>query len=122
MDYRGQFIVKPATKVKLAEIDPGYKVNHESAEKASTEIDDARKKLGEQQALLYAEKRHSVLIVLQALDAGGKDRTVNHVFSAFSPQGARVVGFKQPTPEELAHDFLWRIHPHVPTRVTSTSS
>jgi PPK2 family polyphosphate:nucleotide phosphotransferase len=116
MDYRGQFIVKPATKVKLAEIDPGYKVNHESAEKASVEIDEARRKLGEQQALLYAEKRHSVLIVLQALDAGGKDGTVNHVFSAFSPQGARVVGFKQPTPEELAHDFLWRIHPHVPTR------
>jgi PPK2 family polyphosphate:nucleotide phosphotransferase len=54
--------------------------------------------------------------VLQALDAGGKDGTVNHVLSVLNPQGARVVGFKQPTAEELAHDFLWRVHPHVPAK------
>jgi polyphosphate kinase 2 (PPK2 family) len=55
------------------------------------------------------------LVVLQAMDAGGKDGTVNHVFSAVNPQGT-VVGFKQPTPIELAHDFLWRVHPHAPGR------
>src|SRR5260370_34660934 len=68
------------------------------------------------QSTLYAEKKRSVLIVLQALDAGGKDGTVNHVFSALNPQGARVVGFKKPTDAELAHDFLWRVHPHTPAR------
>ena len=57
-----------------------------------------------------------MLVVLQALDAGGKDGTVNHVFSALNPQGTTVVGFKQPTPMELAHDFLWRVHPHTPGR------
>ena len=74
------------------------------------------------QPLLYADKTQSVLIVLQALDAGGKDGTVNHVLSALNPQGASVTGFKQPTPEERAHDFLWRIHPHRWARASSQSS
>jgi PPK2 family polyphosphate:nucleotide phosphotransferase len=68
------------------------------------------------QSLLYAEKKHSVLIVLQAMDAGGKDGTVNHVFTAFNPQGTSVVSFKQPTPIERDHDFLWRVHPHAPSK------
>ena len=75
-----------------------------------------RSKLASRQSLLYAEKKHSVLIVLQALDAGGKDGTVDHVFAALNPQGANVTGFKQPTPLELAHDFLWRVHPHAPAK------
>jgi polyphosphate kinase 2 (PPK2 family) len=66
------------------------------------------------QALLY--KKHSVLIVLQGLDAGGKDGTIKHVFGALNPQGASVAGFKQPTPIELDHDFLWRVHPHAPPK------
>ncbi len=57
-----------------------------------------------------------MLVVLQALDAGGKDGTINHVFASLNPQGARVVGFKQPTSLELTHDFLWRVHPHTPAR------
>jgi polyphosphate kinase 2 (PPK2 family) len=64
--------------------------------------------------LQNAEKKHSVLVVLQALDAGGKDGTVNHVLSVLNPQGATAVGFKQPTSQELGHDFLWRVHPHAP--------
>jgi PPK2 family polyphosphate:nucleotide phosphotransferase len=116
MDYREQFVVKAGDKVKLRRIDPGYKGDHENADKGSDAIAHYNKKLGEHQSVLYAEKRHSVLIVLQALDAAGKDGTMNHVFAAFNPQGARVAGFKQPTPEERAHDFLWRIHPHVPGR------
>src|SRR5208283_5241415 len=67
-----------------------------------------------QQTLLYAEHKHSALVVLQALDAGGKDGTIKHVFSALNPEGVHVASFKQPTPPELAHDFLWRIHPHAP--------
>ena len=116
MDFRGQFRVDPEKKLRLAEIDPGYKAHHETQETAKAETEHYREKLARLQSLLYAEKVHSVLIVLQAVDAGGKDGTVNHVFSALNPQGARVVGFKQPTPAELAHDFLWRVHPQVPMR------
>src|SRR5579864_8057923 len=68
------------------------------------------------QSLLYAERKRSILIILQGMDAGGKDGTINHVMNAWNVQGARVTGFKQPTPEEAAHDFLWRIHPHVPAK------
>ncbi len=114
MDYRKKFRVKPDDNVKLDKIDPGYKGEHETEDNAKLEIEHFRAKLERQQLLLYAEKKHSVLVVLQALDAGGKDGTINHVFSALNPQGASVIGFKQPTPTELAHDFLWRVHPHAP--------
>jgi PPK2 family polyphosphate:nucleotide phosphotransferase len=116
MDYREKFSVDAAKPLKLKDVDPGFKGPHESAEAAATDIEHYRAKLASRQSLLYAEKKHSILIVLQALDAGGKDGTVNHVFAALNPQGANVTGFKQPTPLELAHDFLWRIHPHAPAK------
>jgi PPK2 family polyphosphate:nucleotide phosphotransferase len=116
MDYRKKFLVDPADGLRLAKVDPGYKGEHESAEAARLETEHYRAKLAHQQALLYAQRRHSVLIVLQAMDAGGKDGTINHVFTALNPQGTTVTGFKQPTPAELAHDFLWRVHPHAPGR------
>jgi PPK2 family polyphosphate:nucleotide phosphotransferase len=115
-DYRKKFVVAPGAKLKLKQIDPGYKAHHESDETVSHELAHHCSKIGRLQSTLYAEKKRSVLIVLQALDAGGKDGTVNHVFSALNPQGARVVGFKKPTDAELAHDFLWRVHPHTPAR------
>src|SRR5580693_5587592 len=108
MDYRKQMIVKPGQKLRLKDVDPAFKGRHETREAAAPELERYRQKLGQLQALLYAEKKHSVLIVLQALDAGGKDGTVNHVFAAFNPQGTSVGSFKQPTPIELDHDFLWR--------------
>src|SRR4029077_13397429 len=74
------------------------------------------KQVARQQDLLYAEHKHSVLIVLQAMDAGGKDGTIKHVFSGVNPQGVGVASFKQPTPVELAHDFLWRVHAQAPRR------
>jgi PPK2 family polyphosphate:nucleotide phosphotransferase len=116
MDYRKKFYVDPDQKLRLAKLDPAYKGRHETEDAAKEETEHYCDKLRRQQALLYAEHKHSVLVVLQALDAGGKDGTVNHVFSALNPQGATVVGFKQPTPAELAHDFLWRVHPHAPGR------
>ena len=116
MDYRDKFIVKPGQRLRLNDIDPSYKGHHETADAAVEETERYRPKLTRLQSLLYAEKRHSVLIVLQALDAGGKDGTINHVFATFNPQGTRVVGFKKPTDAELAHDFLWRIHPHTPAK------
>ena len=116
MDYRKTFFVEPGTLLKLKDIDPAFRGPHENADAAAADLDHYRSKLASHQSLLYAGKKHSVLIVLQALDAGGKDGTVNHVFAALNPQGANVTGFKQPTPLELAHDFLWRIHPHAPAK------
>src|SRR5271157_5021286 len=114
VDYRKEFLVEPGSKIKLKDIDPGYTGESVSEKKAQVDIEKYRAKLTAQQYLLYSEKRHSLLIVLQALDAAGKDGTVNHVMSAMNPQGTTVTGFKQPTPLEMDHDFLWRVHPHAP--------
>ena len=79
-------------------------------------LNDYSQRLSELQALMYAENKHALLIVLQAMDGGGKDGTIHHVMSALNPQGCSVVGFKVPTAEELAHDYLWRIHQHTPRK------
>jgi PPK2 family polyphosphate:nucleotide phosphotransferase len=115
VDYRDRLIVKPGEMLHLKDADPAFKGHHES-QAAAPELEQYRQKLVRLQALLYAEKKHSVLIVLQGLDAGGKDGTIKHVFGALNPQGASVAGFKQPTPIELDHDFLWRVHPHAPPK------
>jgi PPK2 family polyphosphate:nucleotide phosphotransferase len=114
MDYRKQMIVQPNRKVRMRDIDPGFRDGHESHETAQIELDRHLKRMARLQALLWAEKKRSVLIVLQALDAGGKDGAINHVFTAFNAQGTRVTGFKHPTQAEQDHDFLWRVHPHAP--------
>jgi PPK2 family polyphosphate:nucleotide phosphotransferase len=114
MDYRKNFFVDPARKLRLADIDPGYKGEHESADSAKAETEHYRAELAQQQVLLYAEHRHSLLVVLQAMDAGGKDGTIGHVFTAINPQGTKVARFEEPTAAEFAHDFLWRVHPHAP--------
>jgi PPK2 family polyphosphate:nucleotide phosphotransferase len=111
-----RFRVKPGAKVKLKEIDPGFKDRHESHKDAAEEIEHYQQRLRALQDLLYAERRHSVLICLQALDTGGKDGTINHVLAAMNPQGCRVAAFKQPSAEEAAHDFLWRVHRAAPAR------
>jgi PPK2 family polyphosphate:nucleotide phosphotransferase len=116
MDYRQRFFVDPVEKLRLNERDPGYRGEHETADSAERATEHYRAKLAALQALLYAERRHSLLIVLQAPDAGGKDGTVSHVFTALNPQGTRVTSFKEPTAAERAHDFLWRVHPHAPGR------
>jgi PPK2 family polyphosphate:nucleotide phosphotransferase len=114
LNYSRKFRVDHGSKVKLRDIDPDFKDRHESHESAQAEIDDHARRLRELQELLYAEHQQSLLICLQAMDAGGKDGTVNHVLSAMNPQGCRVVSFKQPSAHELDHDFLWRIHAQVP--------
>ncbi len=73
-------------------------------------------RLSELQYKMFADGRHALLVVLQAIDGGGKDSTIRRVFAAFNPQGCTVAAFKVPSPEELRHDFLWRIHKHVPPR------
>ncbi len=116
MDYFDRFKVAPGSKVRLKEIDPSFKDGHKSHKSAAEEIEHYGKRLRELQDLLYAERRHSLLICLQALDTGGKDGVINHVLGAMNPQGCRVAAFKQPSAEELAHDFLWRAHRVAPAR------
>ena len=114
MDYRKTFRVKSGHKLRLNKIDPAYTGKHESDEAAKEETERYVKKLAREQALLYAENKHSVLVVLQGMDASGKDGTISHVFSSVNPQGVRVARYNQPTAVESAHDFLWRVHPHAP--------
>jgi PPK2 family polyphosphate:nucleotide phosphotransferase len=85
-------------------------------EKTKLKVQELCLELGELQDLLFAEGKHGVLVVLQGLDAAGKGGVVRNVFSAVNPAGCRVKNFQKPTPEELQHDFLWRIHRHIPPR------
>ncbi len=118
MNYRKKFMVEPGSKVKLDKIDPGYKGKHLSEGDAQAETDKHCRQLRESQYLLYASRTYALLIVLQAMDAGGKDGTVSHVMSVMNPQGTVVTSFKEPTAIELQHDFLWRVHPHAPAKGT----
>ncbi len=116
MNFVQRFRVAPGTHLKLKDIDPGLKDDLGSRNDAEKQTEELRQKLREQQELLYSDGRFSLLICLQGMDTGGKDGTINHVMSSMNPQGCRVVGFKQPSVEEAAHDFLWRIHRAVPAR------
>jgi PPK2 family polyphosphate:nucleotide phosphotransferase len=116
MKYFQQFKVAPGAAIDLKKIDPSFKGGHRSHESAAEEIAHYQKKLWDLQELLYAERKHSMLICLQAPDTGGKDGAINHVLGAMNPQGCRVAAFKEPTAEELAHDFLWRIHKAAPAK------
>jgi PPK2 family polyphosphate:nucleotide phosphotransferase len=112
-NLRDALIVEPGSKVRLDRIDPG--ATH-GFDKASAEelIRADLDRLHDLQERLWAEGRHKVLIVLQGIDTAGKGGTIEHVMGAFNPQGCHVKGFKVPTPEEAAHDYLWRVHPHAP--------
>jgi PPK2 family polyphosphate:nucleotide phosphotransferase len=115
-DFAKKLVVKPGSRLKLRDIDPDYHGKHESHDAALPEIQAHLQKMDQLQELMYAEKKHSLLIVLQGLDAGGKDGVVRHVITGMNPAGCKVIGFKQPTAEDLEHDFLWRVHPHVPNK------
>ena len=107
--------VAPGTRPDLAEIDPGGTPGFDGDKDAArARLKELRDELGEFQERLWAERRQSLLIVLQALDAGGKDGLIRKVITAFNPQGTRVVGFEAPSALELRHDFLWRVHAATP--------
>jgi len=110
------FRVEPGTKVKLDQIDAGYKGDYKDQTAVLDELAKLAKRLTELQYLMYAECKRSFLIVLQAVDGGGKDGTVNHVIASMNPQGATVQSFKVPSAEELAHDYLWRVHKVTPAK------
>ncbi|MGI5816629.1 MAG: polyphosphate kinase 2 family protein [Armatimonadota bacterium] len=109
--------VEPGAQVRLDEIDPEFRGDLRKRDiEVAERIEAAREEMRALQERLYAECEQSLLIVLQAIDTGGKDGTIKHVMRGLNPAGVCVVGFKQPTPRELAHDFLWRIHPHTPAK------
>jgi PPK2 family polyphosphate:nucleotide phosphotransferase len=110
-----RYRVTPGTAVDLAALDPAdtaaFSNGKAGAKKRLRALNDRMEAL---QELLFAESRHKVLIVLQATDTAGKDGTIRHVFEGVNPQGVKVASFKKPTPEELGHDYLWRVHAHTP--------
>jgi len=116
MNYHEQFQVTPTRPIHLNAIKPGFTAKGESKHAARRELRKLQKRMDELQFMLYAEQRRALLICLQGPDASGKDGVVRHVIGAMNPQGCRVVPFKQPTPEEAAHDFLWRVEARTPRR------
>ena len=110
-----RYRVQPGSKIDLNDWDANDKSAFQGHKAdAEPKLLELRGKLETLQELLYAEHKHRVLIVLQGMDASGKDGTVSHVFEGVNPQGVSVVSFKQPTSLEKAHDYLWRIHSCVP--------
>ena len=116
MSYRKRCVVRSERQVALSEIDADFTGKHKDKAAAAAEMKGDDRRLGDLQYLLYAEHRRSLLVVLQGMDASGKDGTIRHVFGALDPQGARVHAFKEPSREEADHDFLWRAHVHAPRR------
>jgi len=113
--HAGRWRVEPGTTVDLGKIDT-RSTDGAPGDKGSTEavMDDVLHDLQGLQERLYADGGQSLLVVLQAIDAGGKDGTIKHVFRGLNPAGCKVVSFKVPSEEELSHDFLWRVHDKAP--------
>jgi polyphosphate kinase 2 (PPK2 family) len=109
-------LVKPGSKVLLKDYDPDDTGPYGSAEDAREVLQKHLDQLSKLQNLLYAENQRALLIVLQGMDTAGKDGTIRHVMAGLSPLGVTVKAFKAPDEEELAHDFLWRVHRAVPPR------
>jgi len=116
MQFSKKYRVRPGHEVDLDNIDPDGRDEILDREAADPMIQHYAERLRVLQYRLYAESSRSLLICLQAMDAGGKDGTIRHVLGYMNPQGCRVQPFKQPTPEEQSHDFLWRAHRAVPAR------
>ncbi|MFN7974241.1 MAG: polyphosphate kinase 2 family protein [Acidobacteriota bacterium] len=108
--------VKPGRPARLARRDPGSTAGVKDKDEAAARLAAAQEKLAELQDRLYADNRHGLLVVLQGMDASGKDGTIRKICGGFNPIGVQVVSFKAPSAEELDHDFLWRIHAAAPRR------
>ncbi|MGB8856748.1 MAG: polyphosphate kinase 2 family protein [Burkholderiales bacterium] len=107
--------VRPGSKVKLSQINPGDKSARSGSKKKDAELlENLGHELDSLQDLLSAEQKRKIILVLQGMDASGKDGTIRKVFEHVDPQGVYVANFKAPTPDELAHDYLWRVHNVVP--------
>ncbi len=110
-----RYWVKPEGDVRLSTWDANDAGGINKGQ-AQDEIEKLHRKLRDLQELLYAEHKHKILVILQGMDTSGKDGAIQHVFEGVNPQGTRVANFKEPTEEELGHDFLWRVHKQVPAQ------
>jgi PPK2 family polyphosphate:nucleotide phosphotransferase len=111
-----RYRVKPGEKLNLRKVDSGEKTlfNGDGKEEFEPQFDALQEQLQQLQKRLYAQNKHRILVVMQAMDTGGKDGCIKHVFSHIDPQGIHVRSFKKPSEQELARDFLWRVHSRVP--------
>lgn len=116
MKMSDRLLVRPGRKVALADFDPDETPGYRSKRVGAGLLERGLDRLAKLQYLLYAENRRALLVILQSVDTGGKDGTIRHVMSGLNPSGCRVKAFGVPSPEELNHDFLWRVHAAVPPR------
>jgi len=116
MKLKSPYLIKPKTRVRLSHLPTREDGGFQSKEQAAPVMVKHRDRLMALQDVFYADQRHAFLIVLQGMDAAGKDGTIRHIFSGVNPQGCDVTSFKVPTPLETRHDFLWRVHVAVPPR------
>jgi len=110
------FRIDPGASVDLAQMEARQAGSFGSKKEGERELAHYRRRIIALQERLWAEHKQSLLVILQATDTGGKDGTIRHVFGGVNPQGVIVTSFKQPSPEELDHDYLWRIHQHTPAK------
>ena len=116
MDMRKRFIIKPGKRFRLKDVDPGATPGYKDKSAAESALAENVERLSRFQYRLYAEGRRALLLILQGMDAAGKDGTIRHVMGPLNPQSCKVTSFKAPTAEELGHDFLWRVHRATPSR------
>jgi PPK2 family polyphosphate:nucleotide phosphotransferase len=109
-----RYRVESDEALRLADVDTADVGTYSGAEEADADLARYVEQIADLQARLYAEEKHALLVVLQGIDAAGKDSTVSHVFRGTNPQGCRVYSFKEPSTDESAHDFLWRYHQDTP--------
>ncbi|MGE5660985.1 MAG: PPK2 family polyphosphate kinase, partial [Ignavibacteriales bacterium] len=115
-DIINRLMVAEGKKINLQKLDPDYDFSINEKKDLYVLEQNLKKRMSDLQYRLYAERKKALLIVFQGIDASGKDSTIRHVISAFNPQSCTVKAFKEPTEEELSHDFLWRIHKSVPAK------
>jgi len=111
-----RYMIKDTGETLLKELDPDETGSFKSKEEADMKMQQLKDRLAELQDILFAQKEHAVLFILQGMDSSGKDGTVKHIFSGINPQGFTVTSFKKPSLEEAAHDFLWRVHQKTPPK------
>ena len=111
-----RYRIAPGTGFRIADVDPDESEHYRGKKDVKADLDIQRERIRDLQSRLYAERKQSLLIVLQAMDTGGKDGTIRGVFEGVNPQGCQVWSFKAPSAEELEHDFLWRYHEKTPPR------
>ena len=116
MKFADRFRAPPESRMGLADCDPDDTADYTRKKDARKALKRITRRLTELQYLLYAENKQGLLIVLQGMDASGKDGTIRQVMRGVNPQGTRVTSFKKPSVEELDHDCLWRIHRAMPRR------